>query len=95
MKKYFLALALLATFSFAANAQFGKINVGKVTDAATKGVKAMTLSDAEISQYAQEYIDWIEDLEYRIFSMPIPDITIFLDMPYEKSIELMKNRNNE
>ncbi|QIK54116.1 M48 family metalloprotease [Dysgonomonas sp. HDW5B] len=60
MKKYFLALALLATFSFAANAQFGKINVGKVTDAATKGVKAMTLSDAEISQYAQEYIDWID-----------------------------------
>lgn len=42
-----------------------------------------------------EYIDWIEDMEYRIFSVPQPDITIFLDMPYEKSIELMKNRDNK
>nr|WP_242053222.1 hypothetical protein [Dysgonomonas sp. GY617] len=57
MKKFLLAVALLATCSFAANAQFGKIKVGKAVDAATKGVKAMTLSDAEISQYAQEYID--------------------------------------
>jgi len=42
-----------------------------------------------------EYIDWIENIEYKIFSVPEPDITVFLDMPYEKSIELMKNRDNK
>lgn len=60
MKKILLAFTLLVTFSFAANAQFGKIKVGKVVDAATKGVQAMTLSDEEVSRYAQEYIDWID-----------------------------------
>ena len=34
-------------------------------------------------------------MEYSVFVIPEPDITIFLNMPYEKSLELMKNRNNK
>ena len=42
-----------------------------------------------------KFIDWIENMEYSVFVIPEPDITIFLNMPYEKSLELMKNRNNK
>lgn len=41
------------------------------------------------------YINWLENLEYGIFKIPRPDLTIFLDMPFEKSQELMKNRLNK
>jgi putative metalloprotease len=60
MKKLLLSMSLLVAFSFAANAQFGKIKLDKAVDAASKGVKAMTLTDAEIAQYCQEYIDWMD-----------------------------------
>lgn len=43
----------------------------------------------------EEYLEWLFDLEYNIFKIPVPDITFFLDMPYEYSIELMKNRKNK
>lgn len=33
--------------------------------------------------------DWIEDLEYNIFGLPRPNLTIFLDMPPEYSKELV------
>lgn len=42
-----------------------------------------------------KYIDWIKDLEWNKFSIPKPDITILLDMPYEFSNSLMKNRANK
>lgn len=61
MKKLFLALTLLLSCSLAVNAQLGKkINVKKATDATSKGVKSFTISDAEIEQYCQEYIDWMD-----------------------------------
>lgn len=60
MKKLILSMSLLVAFSFAANAQFGKIKLDKAVGAATKGVKALTLTDAEIVQYCQEYIDWMD-----------------------------------
>lgn len=42
-----------------------------------------------------DFIAWLEDLEYNVFGIPKPDKTIFLNMPYEKSQELMKNRKNK
>lgn len=48
----------------------------------------------DISQKS-EFIDWVENLEYNIFCVPRADKTIFLNMPYEKSQELMKNRKNK
>lgn len=35
------------------------------------------------------------DFEYNKFGLPVPDIKIFLNMPYENSIKLMKNRLNK
>ena len=35
---------------------------------------------------------WIDKLEYWLLKLPKPDITIFLHVPYENSIELRKNR---
>lgn len=35
---------------------------------------------------------WIETLEFDLCDLPIPDIKIFLHMPYENSLDLKKNR---
>jgi dTMP kinase len=35
---------------------------------------------------------WIDRLEYWLLELPKPDVTIFLHMPYEYSLELKKNR---
>ena len=35
---------------------------------------------------------WIDKLEYWLLQLPKPDKTIFLHVPYEYSLELMKNR---
>lgn len=59
MKKLLLALALILSCSYTANAQFG-INK-KHLDAAKKTARALTVSDAEIAQYCQEYIDWMDE----------------------------------
>lgn len=59
MKKFFLTLAFALFCTVAVNAQFGKLN-SKHIDAATKGVKAFTLTDEEVAAYCQEYIDWMD-----------------------------------
>lgn len=43
----------------------------------------------------QKFIDWLYDLEYRVYELPQPDITIFLDMPPKKAAELMAERANK
>lgn len=43
----------------------------------------------------EEYIAWLENLEYNIFKIPRPDLTIFLNMPFENSQKLMENRLNK
>ncbi|NLM51180.1 MAG: thymidylate kinase [Clostridiaceae bacterium] len=42
-----------------------------------------------------EFLAWLWDFEYEKLKLPKPDIVIFLDMPVEYSIELMKNRKNK
>lgn len=62
MKRLLLALALVVSFSFAANAQFGKLKVNKkAVDAVTKGVKSFTLTDAELAGYADEATQWEDE----------------------------------
>ena len=41
------------------------------------------------------FMTWLLDFEYNIMGIPKPDVTIFLDMPVESALELMKNRNNK
>ncbi len=42
-----------------------------------------------------EFLDWLFDLEFKKLSLPVPDTTIFLDMPTEYGIKLMEKRNNK
>lgn len=37
---------------------------------------------------------WLNNLEYWLLGLPKPDMTIFLYVPYEYSLELKKNRKN-
>jgi dTMP kinase len=40
-----------------------------------------------------KFYRWIERLEYEMFELPRPDLTIFLYMPYKKGIELKSRMN--
>lgn len=43
----------------------------------------------------EEYLKWLEDLEYNKFSLPKPNIVIFLNVELEYSLNLMRNRANK
>lgn len=61
MKKVILAFGLIVACSLGAHAQFGsKIKKGKLLDAATKTAQSFTITDAEIHQYCDEYIQWMD-----------------------------------
>jgi len=40
-----------------------------------------------------EFFKWLEKLEYEMFELPRPDLTIFLYIPFEKGIELKSKMN--
>ena len=42
-----------------------------------------------------EMYEWLENLEFNLLSLPKPDIGVFLHMPYECSLELKKNREED
>lgn len=41
------------------------------------------------------FLDWLFDYEYRLLSLPKPDLVIFLDMPFEHGRRLISNRSNK
>lgn len=45
-----------------------------------------------LEQEQSPFFDWLSDLEYNKLGLPQPDIVIYLDMPTEKSIELLRSR---
>jgi dTMP kinase len=47
------------------------------------------------SSKRKKFIDWLEELEYGDFGMPIPDITIFLYVPNKIAEELRRNRGKK
>ena len=46
-------------------------------------------------QERDKFLDWLYDLEFNIMGLPLPTEVFFLDMPIEKSEEIMKNRPNK
>ena len=42
-----------------------------------------------------KFLDWLCDLEFNIYGLPIPTEVFFLNMPIEKSLQLIKNRKNK
>ncbi len=43
----------------------------------------------------EKFLDWLCDLEFNLYGLPIPTKVFFLNMPVEKSLELIKNRENK
>ena len=42
-----------------------------------------------------KFIDWLFDLDFGIYNLPVPTKVFFLNMPIETAQELMKNRENK
>jgi len=60
MKRVVLAVVVLLLCNVLANAQLGKIKLDKAVDAASKGVKSFTVTDAEVIEYTNEYMSWMD-----------------------------------
>ncbi len=62
MKKIIVLCSLVLLCGFGASAQFGKIKIDtkKLGDAAGNALTAVTLTDAQVAQMAQEYVDWMD-----------------------------------
>ena len=43
----------------------------------------------------EKFLNWLWDFEFNLYGLPVPNEVFFLNMPVEKSIELMKNRENK
>ena len=43
----------------------------------------------------EKFLQWLWEYEFGMYGLPIPTEVFFLNMPVEKSIELMKNRENK
>jgi dTMP kinase len=52
-------------------------------------------SKIENSAEKDKFLVWLDDLEHNIFSLPRPNVTVFLDMPPEYGAKLMRDRANK
>ena len=43
----------------------------------------------------EKFLDWLWDLEFNLYGLPIPTKSIFLNMPPDYSMKLMENRENK
>ncbi len=43
----------------------------------------------------KKFLDWLWDFEFNLYGLPVPTKVFFLNMPVEKSLELIKNRENK
>ena len=43
----------------------------------------------------KKFLDWLWDLEFNIYKIPIPTKVFFLNMPLEYSLKLIENRKNK
>lgn len=42
-----------------------------------------------------EFMTWLDDMEHGVFSLPRPDLVLYLDMPVEISQKLLLEKNNQ
>lgn len=43
----------------------------------------------------KEFLNWLWDFEFNLYRLPVPTEVFFLNMPVEKSLELIKDRKNK
>lgn len=66
-----------------------------VTDRYTTSNMVHQASKIESIDKKNEYLDWLEELEYSKMGIPRPDLIIFLNMPTETAAQLMAQRKNK
>lgn len=49
----------------------------------------------ENGEERKKFLDWLWDFEFNLYKLPIPTEVFFLNMPVEKSLELIENRENK
>ena len=42
-----------------------------------------------------QFLDWLWDLEFNLYGLPVPEEVFFLNMPPEYSLKLIENRENK
>ncbi len=47
------------------------------------------------SKKRQAFIEWLDEMEYKVFKIPRPNIVFYLSLPVETSLRLMKERNTK
>ena len=93
MKKFIVLSALIMAFGFSANAQLGKIKVDtkKLGKAAENAVTAITLTDAQLAEMAQEYINWMDAHNPECKSKPDATNWNELAVRFEKLVKGLEN----
>ena len=43
----------------------------------------------------EKFLNWLWDFEFNLYGLPVPTEVFFLNMPVEKSLELIKDRDNK
>ncbi len=43
----------------------------------------------------KQFLDWLWNLEFNIYKIPVPDKVFFLNMPTDYAIKLIKDRKNK
>ena len=43
----------------------------------------------------EKFLNWLWDFEFNLYGLPVPNEVFFLNMPVEKSIDLMNDRENK
>lgn len=66
-----------------------------VTDRYTTSNMVHQASKISVREEKEDYLQWLEDLEYEKMGIPRPDMVIFLNMPTETARELMEKRSNK
>ncbi len=41
----------------------------------------------------QAFLKWLDEMEYKVFKIPRPDVVVYLSVPLETSIQMTKERN--
>ena len=60
MKRVVFTVVVIFLCNVLANAQLKRINLDKAVDAASKTVKSLTITDAEVIAYTTEYMRWMD-----------------------------------
>ncbi len=74
---------------------FYKDNGIVISDRYTTSNMVHQASKIENEKEKEEYLEWLTDLEWNKIAIPKPDLVVFLDVPFELTQELMRNRENK